>query len=260
VDISRGLVHAWDPVGGDAETTAFGGEVTAVMPRSAPPGRIVAVGRELVLDEPAGRTVLAAVEPDVPDNRFNDCRCDPQGRLWAGTMSKRREPGSAALYRLEAGAGVERVVAGTTLSNGLGWSPDSETMYFIDSVTQRLDAFDFDAAGGELSGRRELASIDPADGLPDGLAVDAEGAIWVALFGGAALRRYTPAGALDAHIELPVTNPTCPAFGGSDLTRLFVTSARHRLSPQQRAAEPLAGAVLEVEPGVAGLPANRFAG
>ena len=260
VDISRGLVHAWDPVAGSTATTAFEGDTAAVVPRARQPGWVVAVGRELLLDEPSGRTVLAGVEPDLPDNRFNDCRCDPRGRLWAGTLSKRRAAGAAALYRLEAGGPIERVVSGTTTSNGLGWSPDGETMYFVDSATQRLDVYDFDAAGGTLSNRRPLASIDPADGLPDGLAVDAEGGIWLALFGGAALRRYTPAGDLDAHIELPVTNPTCPAFGGPDLTRLYATSARHRLSPERLAAEPLAGALLELDPGVAGLPAGRFAG
>lgn len=260
VDISRGLVHAWDPVTGATATTAFEGETGAVVPRARLAGWVVAVGRELVLDEPGGRTVLAGVEPDRPDNRFNDCRCDPQGRLWAGTLSKRRATGTAALYRLEAGGQIERAVSGTTISNGLGWSPEGETMYFVDSTTQRLDAFDFDGASGALSNRRALASVDPADGLPDGLAVDAEGGIWLALFGGAAVRRYTPTGELDAHFGLPVTNPTCPAFGGPDLTRLYVTSARHRLSPDRLASEPLAGALLALEPGVAGLPANRFAG
>ena len=260
VDISRGLVHEWDPVAGSAATTEFDCEAAAVVPRARAPGWVVAVGRELVLHEPGGRTVLGAVEPDLPDNRFNDCRCDPQGRLWAGTLSKRRAAGTAALYRLQPGGQIETVVPGTTLSNGLGWRPDCQTMYFVDSTTQRLDAFDFDAASGALSGRRGLATIDPADGLPDGLAVDAEGGIWVALFGGGALRRYTPAGELDAHVALPVTNPTCPGFGGADLRRLFVTSARHRLSPQRLAAEPLAGALLELDPGVAGLPAGRFAG
>jgi sugar lactone lactonase YvrE len=258
VDISNGLVHRWVP-GGAGEATSYDGPTSAVVLRDGA-GWVVAVGRRLVLDAPGGRAVLAEVEPDRPHNRFNDCRADPQGRLWAGTMSTRREAGVAALYRLEPGGEIERVIGGTTISNGIGWSPDGETMYFVDSTTQRVDAFSFDGATGAISERRSFAAIDPDDGLPDGLQVDAEGGVWLALFGGAAVRRYAPGGELDAHVELPDTNPTCPGFGGPDLTTLYVTSAKHKLSPEALAAEPLAGALLALEPGVRGQAPGRFAG
>jgi sugar lactone lactonase YvrE len=231
-----------------------------VVPRADALGLIVAAGHRLALRAGDDERVLAVVEADRPDNRFNDCKCDPQGRLWAGTMSKRREPGTAALYRLVAGGDIERVIAGTTISNGLAWSPAGDRVYFVDSTTQRIDVFDFDAATGDVSGRRALAEIDPRDGLPDGLAVDAEDGVWVCLFGGGAIRRYGADGELTAAIAVPVTNPTSAAFGGADLRTLYVTSARHRLSAEQLAAEPLAGAVLALEPGVPGLPGNRFAG
>jgi sugar lactone lactonase YvrE len=133
-------------------------------------------------------------------------------------------------------------------------------MYFIDSTTQRIDVFDFDGSGGDVTNRRTLAEVDPADGLPDGLTVDAEGGVWLCLFGGAAVRRYGADGSLDAVVRVPVTNPTSLAFGGPGLETLYVTSARHRLSPKQLAAEPHAGAVLAFEPGVTGLPGNRFTG
>jgi sugar lactone lactonase YvrE len=152
------------------------------------------------------------------------------------------------------------VISNTTISNGVGWSPAGDRMYFIDSTTHRIDVFDYDPASGEISGRRAFAEIDPSDGMPDGMTVDSEGGVWVCLFGGAALRRYGEHGALDGHIELPVTNPTSAAFGGPDLRTLYVTSARHGLSDEQRAAEPPAGAVLALRPGVGGLPGNRFAG
>jgi sugar lactone lactonase YvrE len=202
---------------------------------------------------------LAVVEEGHDDNRFNDCKCDPQGRLWAGTMSRTRTPGVAALYRLDAGGRLERVIAGTTISNGLAWSPSGDAMYFIDSTTQRIDAFDFDGATGGVADRRTLAEIDRDDGLPDGMTVDAEGGIWVCLFGGAAIRRYSPSGALEAAIELPTTNPTSPVFGGPDLRTLYITTARHRLTEAQLTGEPLAGALLTLDPGVQGLPGNRFA-
>jgi sugar lactone lactonase YvrE len=133
-------------------------------------------------------------------------------------------------------------------------------MYFIDSTTQRIDAFEFDLAAGELGARREFARVDPDDGLPDGLAVDAEGGVWVCLFGGGQLRRYNAGGRLTEVVELPVSNPTSPAFGGPGLGVIYVTSARHRLTPQQLEREPLAGALLAVRPGVTGLPAARFGG
>jgi sugar lactone lactonase YvrE len=260
VDITRGRIHAWTPPDGLVRTDVLGGEVSAVVPRADAPGQIVAAGHRLVLrDGEASRTV-AVVEEDLPDNRFNDCKCDPQGRLWAGTMSKTRAPGTAALYRLAPVGEIEHVIAGTTISNGLAWSPAGDTMYFIDSTTQRVDAFDFDPATGDISGRRTLVEIDPNDGLPDGMAVDAEGGLWVCLFGGAAIRRYDPDGRLEASIALPTTNPTSPVFGGPDLRTLYITTARHRLTPDQLAAEPLAGAVLALEPGIHGLPGNRFAG
>ena len=194
VDILRGKCYTWRPA--DNQTLAFdvGGEVSAVIPRSGD-GVVWAVGHELIaIDGRGARETLAIVEDELSDNRFNDCRCDPQGRLWAGTMSKTRTPGTSALYRLVAGEPIERMIASTTLSNGIGWSPGGDVMYFVDSTTQHVDAFDFDCATGSINNRRHLAHIDPADGLPDGIAVDAEGGIWLCLFGGAALRRYSERG------------------------------------------------------------------
>jgi sugar lactone lactonase YvrE len=261
VDITAGTVHAWEWADWSRTALALEPPIGFAIPRRS--GGLVVGQRHAVglLDE--GAVVprsLTEVETSAEENRFNDAKCDAAGRLWAGTMSTVREPGAGALYRIEPDGATERVVAGTTISNGLGWSGDGSRMWFIDSPTQRVDVFDFDAAAGRISGRRAFAEIDPADGLPDGLAVDAEDGVWVALFGGGALRRYGPDGALDVVIELPVTNPTCPTFGGPELDVLFVTSARHRLSAAQLAAEPLAGAVLGLRPGVRGRAAHPFAG
>jgi sugar lactone lactonase YvrE len=259
VDIARGRVLGWAPGQRTSSSRAFGGEVSAAVPRAAG-GVILAMGHDLVaVDADDTHRVLATVETADPDTRFNDCRCDSQGRLWAGTMSKTRSPGRAALYCLVAGEPITSVVGPTTLSNGLGWSPKGDSMYFIDSTTQRIDVFDFDGATGVVSDRRTFAAIPAVNGLPDGLAVDVEGGIWVCLFGAGAIRRYAADGKLDAVVELPTTNPTCPAFGGPGLRTLYVTTARHRLSEAQLANEPLAGSVLQLAPGVAGLPANRFA-
>jgi sugar lactone lactonase YvrE len=260
VDIARGRVLSLGQHGRASHAIDVGGEVSAAVPRAAG-GLVLAVGHEIISLDPSGdRETLAIVESERPDNRFNDCRCDPQGRLWAGTMSKSRTPGQAALYRLVAGEPIQPVVEPTTLSNGIGWSPTGEWMYFIDSTTQQVDKFDVDPATGGVSERRLFAAIPPAAGLPDGLAVDSEGGVWVCLFAGGRIRRYDEDGVLDAEIRLPVTNPTCPTFGGPGLATLYITSARHKLLPAQLSVEPLAGAVLALEPGVTGQPANRFGG
>jgi sugar lactone lactonase YvrE len=257
VDITNGAIHGWSPARGSAWTHRLDGEVGAVVPRAGAEGWVAACGHRLVLDD---GTVLAEVEADLPANRFNDCKCDPQGRLWAGTMSKQRRAGTAALYRLDAEGPLTRVLEGTTISNGLGWSPEGERMYFIDSPTQRIDVLDFDGATGTVSNRRGLAEVAREDGAPDGMAVDAEDGVWVCLFGGGQLRRYDDTGRLDEVVELPVSCPTSPVFGGPRLGTLYVTSSRHRLTEEQLQAEPEAGAVFELTPGVRGLPGNRFAG
>jgi sugar lactone lactonase YvrE len=260
VDILAGAVHRWRPGDEARRTEVFGGEVAAAVPRAGG-GLVLAVDRRLDVVAPGGaRAVVAEVEPDRPANRFNDCRADPAGRLWAGTMSKRREPGAAALYRLDPDGGCAPVLRGLTLSNGIGWAPDGAAMYHVDSTEQRIDRYDYDVRDGTLGERRTFARIEPAAGLPDGLCVDAEGGVWLALFGGGALWRLDAQGTLTAVVPLPTTNPTCPAFGGDGLATLYVTTARHKLTPRQLDAEPAAGRLLALEPGVRGLPAHPFGG
>jgi sugar lactone lactonase YvrE len=202
-------------------------------------------------------TLLAEVEPK-PGVRFNDCRADPRGRLWAGTLHRDRAPGQAALYRLDPGGDLTEVLPERTISNGIGWSPDGATMYYIDSTTQRVVSFDYHLRTGDLGEQTSFAEIEPADGLPDGLTVDARGGVWVCLFNGAKVRRYRPDGVLDREITLPLTNPTCPGFGGIDLRTLYITTARHRLTAEQLEREPNAGALLQLDVGIAGLPTHRF--
>jgi sugar lactone lactonase YvrE len=261
VDIDAPALIVRDPPTGDEVRRRFDAPVGFAAPAAAG-GFVAGVGRELVAlaDLDADGHVIAAVEPDRPGNRFNDAACDARGRLWAGTMSTTRAPGAANLYRVLPSGEVSVAIAGVTISNGLDWSLDATRLYYVDSPSQRIEAIDFDLERGRLGARRPFAAIDPGDGLPDGLTVDAEGAIWLCLFGGGAIRRYLPDGTLDAELRLPVTNPTSLAFAGPDLTDLYVTSAKHRLTPEQLRREPLAGSLLRLRPGVAGRPANRFGG
>jgi sugar lactone lactonase YvrE len=199
--------------------------------------------------------MLAEVEADRPVSRMNDGKCDRRGRFWAGTIAEVHEPGAGSLYRLDADHRAVQVLTGVTTSNGLDWSPDGSTMYFIDTHAHGVDAYDFDEATGEIHNRRRLIDIDPEVGLPDGMAVDAEGGLWVALYDGRAVHRYSADGVLEGRLELPVSLVTSCAFAGPELADLYITTAADR-----HPDEPLAGAVFHCRPGVAGLSNCPFAG
>jgi sugar lactone lactonase YvrE len=263
VDVFAGAVYSLDPAGdGVPRRFEHGAELGAVAPRASG-GLVLGAGRSLVATDLDGGNAetLVAVEPDRPHNRFNDCRVDPAGRFFCGTKTNGDSAGSGgALYRIDADLRATVAIADTGLANGIGWSPDGTTLYFIDSPLQRLDAYEFDPATGEVGGHRTAAEIDPDDGLPDGLAVDAEGGVWVALVKGGMVRRYEADGRIDAEVRLPVANPTCPGFGGPGLSTLYVTSAHLRSDPRYADDNPLAGALFAVDVGVAGVPSPPFAG
>jgi sugar lactone lactonase YvrE len=210
------------------------------------------------------RSRLAGAPYDPARERFNDGKCDPQGRYWVGTIYEPRDPPLAALYCWD-GRELKQRADGITVSNGLAWSPDGGTMYWADTKSHTIWAFDFDGSDGSLSRRRVLREFprrDPAQplaaygGRPDGAAVDAQGCYWVAMYEGQRLLRLSPQGELLAAVELPVRCPTMPCFGGPDLRTLYVTTAREGRSAEELAAQPLAGAVLSMPVEVPGLPAS----
>ncbi len=263
VDIMGNAVHRYDPARDRDKALDVGQPVGAAVLRRDGNGLVLALRDGFgVLDEKAGQVeMVAAVEADVPTNRMNDGKCDPAGRFWAGTMPFDPPPGSArgALYRMDKDFQVTAVVSGVTLSNGMDWSPDGRHMYYIDSMTQGVDVFDFDAATGSLGQRQRLITVAPEEGLPDGMTVDAEGGLWVALHGSGSIRRYTPNGHVDRVVRVPPTMVTCCAFGGPDLTDLYITTMTFGMSEEARRAQPLAGAIFRCRPGVHGRPPHRFA-
>jgi len=261
VDIPRGELHRFDPSTRAHAVFEVGQPIGAVVPTIRGDWMVAARDGFVRVDPRTGATTLAAiVEDDLPDNRMNDGYCDPRGRFWAGTMSMNHAREAGALYRLDADGSVTCMLRHVTTSNGVDWSPDERLMYYVDTGTRRIDVFDFDAAAGTITSRRPLVTIDPAHGKPDGLIVDSDGCLWLALWGGGALHRYRPDGRLDRAIELPVSHPTKCAFGGSDLSDLFVTSARQPLSADARELEPHAGSLLCCRPGVRGRAARPFGG
>jgi sugar lactone lactonase YvrE len=253
VDITAEIVHRFDPASGEDERFEVGQPVGAAVPTSGDRLALAVSDGFAFLDPSTGAVErIADVEVDLADTVMNDGKCDPAGRLWAGTKDANGSRPLGSLYRLGADRKPVRMLTGLTVSNGLGWSPDRTTMYFIDSPTQRIDAFDFDLDGGAIANRRTLVEIPKAWGLPDGMTVDEDGSLWVAFWGGSAIRRFDPAGAVAAVVEFPVSQVTSCAFGGNDLAELYVTTARDSLSETQVAEQPLAGGLFRLRPGVRG--------
>ncbi|MFJ9906227.1 SMP-30/gluconolactonase/LRE family protein [Streptomyces sp. NPDC101152] len=253
VDILGSRVHTYEPGSGRRTVRVTEQHVGAAKPRAG--GGLVLNLRDGVgLVDPDGAFRWLHHEP-VPGRRGNDAAVAPDGSLWAGTMRYDEAPGGGTLSRFTGDGALQTVLDDVAVSNGTGWSPDGRLLYYVDSPTRRVDVFTYDGEG-RVGDRRPLAEIEDGAGFPDGLTVDADGCVWVALWDGGAVRRYTPAGDLDQVIELPTRRPTACAFGGPDLTDLYITTARTGLD----APIPLSGSLLVVPGAGKGLPQPAFAG
>ena len=264
-DIPGHRLQRFDPARGELRHWQFETDVSCCAPM-LDGGLLLAMRDGLWrFDTASGERSVLAVPPYEPaKERFNDGKCDPQGRFWVGTIYEPRDPPLASLHCFEAGE-LKRKADGITVSNGLGWSPNGRTMYWSDTKAHTVYALDFDPADGSLSRKRVFASFPPKQpgqdlasygGRPDGAAVDVEGCYWVSMFEGARLLRLSPHGELLRELRLPVRCPTMPCFGGPDLRTLYITTARENRPADELAAQPFAGCVLAVEVEVAGLPAN----
>ncbi|MGW7818131.1 SMP-30/gluconolactonase/LRE family protein [Streptomyces puniciscabiei] len=252
LDILGMRVHTCDPATGRRTVRTTEQHVGAVKPRAG--GGLVLNLRDGVgLLDPDDTFRWLHHEP-VAGRRANDAAVAPDGSLWAGTMRYDEAPGGGTLTRLTGDGTARTVLSDATVSNGTGWSPDGRLMYYVDTPTRRVDVFDCD--GERVHGRRPLVEIERGAGFPDGLTVDADGCVWVALWDGGAVRRYTPGGELDRVISLPTPRTTACAFGGTGLTDLYITTARTGLP----APHPLSGSLLVIPGAGQGLPQPAFAG
>jgi sugar lactone lactonase YvrE len=266
VDILAGEVHRLDPATGEDTAVGVGVPVGAVAPRRGGGLIIAAALGFATLDEDSG--AVDWLWDGARGDRMNDGKCDPAGRFLAGTLTYPRDPGACALYRLDPaanGAGGEPRVSvlldGVTLSNGLDWSPAGDRMYFADTPLEQVDVLAYNPGTGQATDRRLFVDLHDVPGRPDGLTVDSEGAVWIAMSRGGAVRRYTPDGRLDRVIEFPVRLVTSVSFGGDGLGDLYVTTSRENLTERDLAGQPLAGSVFVIQgTGVRGLPANHYAG
>jgi sugar lactone lactonase YvrE len=257
VDILGSAVHRFHPGTGEDDIIPVPQHVGAAKPRT---------NGGLVLNLRDG---IGLLDPDPEAEprwlvywardgmRGNDAAVDPAGRLWAGTMRYDQATGDGFLARVQDGR-AHVVLPNVSISNGIGWSPDELRMYYIDTPTRRIDVFDYDAATGDVRDRRPLVEVTDTDGWPDGLCVDADGCVWVALFDGGQVRRYTPDGVLDRTIDIPASQVTACCFGGNDLADLYVTTGREGFTEAQSAAQPLAGSLFVAAGIGAGLPSTRF--
>jgi sugar lactone lactonase YvrE len=255
VDMLRGAVVAVGASGG-TDRHELGGVAAAVRARRAG-GYIVATERGFQLYTanfaPDGPEVPAFTDPLI---RMNDGGCDPLGRFYCGTMAYAATPGAGTLYRLDADLSVHPVLTGVTISNGIQWAADRKHVYYNDTPTGRVDRYEFDVENGTFGERQTFATIEPGHGQPDGMALDDEGGVWVALWRGGAVHRYGEDGSLTERIELPVHQVTACTFGGPAGTTLYITTSRIGLGDT---AEPAAGAVFAAESGVRGATQHAFA-
>jgi sugar lactone lactonase YvrE len=265
VDILGSRAHAYNPADGTDASADAGQHLGALKPRAGG-GLVANLAGGVAVYEPDDALLPARPArwltrwPD-PEVRGNDAAVDRFGTLWAGSMRYDEGPGGGELRRLSPTGELLQTVAGVAVSNGIGWSPDGAAMYYADSPTRRVDVFDADPADGSAHRRRPLIEL-PADvrGFPDGLTVDADGCLWVALWDGWAVHRYTPDGRLDRVLETPVARATACAFGGPDLRDLYLTTARTGLSDEALAAQPPAGSLLVLPDAGQGLPSPAFGG
>ncbi|MEV8349481.1 SMP-30/gluconolactonase/LRE family protein [Streptomyces niveus] len=255
VDILSSRIHTFDPADGRRTTLATEQHVGAALPRAGG-GLVVNLRDGIGLYGPEGDFAWLVRDP-VPGRRGNDAAVAPDGALWAGSMRYDEAPGGGTLIRVAPGGAVTDTRP-VTVGNGTGWSPDGRTMYYVDTPTGRIDRFraDTHSPGRPLVDQGPLATIEPGAGHPDGLTVDADGCVWVALWDGAAVRRYTPDGALDRTVELPVLRPTSCAFGGPQLRDLYITTAAVGVVDPH----PLTGSLLVLPDAGQGVPGTPFAG
>lgn len=257
IDWSHGVVYRSDVAARTSTAFRVGEAVAAVAPTSN--GCVaLALGHGFAELEPTSGHLreLAPAEPGDVQSRMCDGKCDTSGRFWAGTMALDERSPIGALFVLETDGQVRRVLDNVVISNGLCWSGDDRSFYYVDTATGRIDEFDFDLTRGQISNRRPVVAIPSDHGSPDGLTIDVDGYLWVALWDGWQVRRYSPAGELDTVIELPVARPTCCALGGADLRDLFITTAMPDGAVERR-TQALAGTVFRARVTIPGRPANR---
>jgi sugar lactone lactonase YvrE len=261
VDIEGRMLHGYDPLTGENRSWPTGSRIGTVVPVKGG-GVLVALQNGIHhMDLHSGALTFVVNPLPDPNLRFNDGKCDPSGRFWVGSMDLDLKEKAAALYRLDTDLRMHRMVSGVTISNGIVWTANKRTMYYNDTHTMTVQAFDYDDATGTIRNQRIAISIPENEGSPDGMAIDAEDKLWVALWGGHAVARFDPeSGVLLQKINVPAPHVSSCAFGGKELDTLFITTARSGLTTTQLNTYPKSGGLFAIKPGVTGMPTHYFNG
>ena len=262
VDILSSLLYIYDPATGENRALDVGRHVGTVVTRAS--GGLMLAVREGFASfdlETQELTLIANPEAHITGNRFNDGKCDPAGRFWAGTMAYENPTNQGSLYRLDTDLSVHKIFGDVAISNGIIWSLDHTTMYYIDTLRKNVRAFDYADDTGDISNERVIINVPEEIGMPDGMAIDSEGMLWVAHYGGSCVSRWNPNTAqLLEKIDLPVTQVTACAFGGPNLDILFITSAAQELDAAELERQPLAGGLFSIKTPYQGVLSFRFGG
>lgn len=261
VNIEGKSLHIYDPSTKKDQSFLFEHMIGTVVPVESG-GALVALQNGIHFFN-AQTGELRFIDNPIPDTniRFNDGKCDPAGRFWVGTMDLGFKEGVASLYKMDTGKTIHKMLDGVTISNGIVWTADKKTMYYVDSHLGRIDAFDYENTDGCICNRRTVLSIPQEMGSPDGMTIDSEGMLWVALWGGNSVGRFDPlTGALLQKIAVPAPQVSSCAFGGKNLDVLYITTARGGMLDEALAAYPLSGGLFSVKPGVKGVEAEFYKG
>jgi len=260
VDIEGRLLHIYDPATKTDRSFPTPSRIGTVVPS----GRREAVialedGIYKINTRTGAIRLFCPLEADMPETRFNDGKCDPAGRLWVGSMDLATMSPIASLYRVGPDGKAAKMLEGVTISNGIVWTSDGKTMYYIDTPTGKIRAYDFDLATGNISNERVAVEVPASLGSPDGMAIDEEDMVWVGMWNGNCVVRFDPkTGRLLSKIEVPAHNVTSCAFGGKNLDTLYITTAREDMTPEEAAAFPDAGSLFKAVPGVKGVKSPFF--
>jgi len=260
INITGKILNIYNPKTGNNKELFTGQMIGTVVPCSSDKVLVALQNGIFSLDPFTGTKVLIVdPEEDLSDNRFNDGKCDPAGRFWVGTMSTKDEKGAGSLYRLDKDSSIHKMIENVSISNGIVWSPDASKMYYIDTPTQQVKEYDYNNETGEISNPKVAVEISTELGSPDGMTIDADGNLWIALWGGSAVGCWNPeTGKLIRKIEVPAKNVTSCAFGDDDLGTLYITTARRNTTNEELKKYPEAGGVFKTIPGVKGVKANYF--
>ena len=260
VDILGKTINLYNPIEDENKVIQLEKMIGALIPGDN--DKLLAAledGLYLIDAETAETEFLVNPESNTEETRFNDGKCDPRGRFWVGTMDLEENRELGTLYCLDQDLNLEEKIKDVKISNGLAWSLENETMYYIDSPTKKVFAFDYDLETAEISNRRVIIKFAEGEGVPDGMTIDAQGKLWIAHFGGAQVSRWDPeTGEKIDKVELPVSNITSCAFGGKNLDELYITTASVGLSEEEKAEQPFAGGIFRYQAEVSGLEAVKF--